>query len=83
MPSPAEPVAGPSRIETVLAVGLFVIALAFHGWGMSVGWPAKNLAGNEYRQAQTALSNYCIKQAGEFSLDYPTPVPGAAWSAPM
>lgn len=83
MPSPAEPVAGPSRTETVLAVGLFVIALVFHGWGMSVGWKAKNLAGNEYRQAQTALSTYWIKQSGAFDLDYPTPVLGKPWSVPM
>ena len=72
-----------SRTETILSVFLFALALSFHAWGMSVGWQSKNLPGVEYRQAQTALSAYFIKQEGDFSLAYPTPVLGKPWSVPM
>lgn len=75
--------AAPSRRETLLAVALFVVALGFHAWGMTVGWGSKNLPGVEYRQAQTALSAYWIKQENNFSLAYPTPVLGQPWSVPM
>lgn len=50
---------------------------------MTVGWTARNLPGVEYRQAQTALSAYFIKEAGKFELAYPTPVLGKPWSIPM
>ncbi|MBI2513707.1 MAG: glycosyltransferase family 39 protein [Opitutae bacterium] len=82
-PRPAPLAPAPSRVETCLSLGLFVLALAFHAWGMSVGWESKSLPGVEYRQAQTALSAYWIKQENNFSLAYPTPVLGKPWSAPM
>ncbi len=66
-----------------LAVAAFVICLAFHFWGVQVGWQSKNLPGVEYRQAQTALSAYWIKVENNFSLAYPTPVLGKPWSVPM
>ncbi|MFI5337496.1 MAG: hypothetical protein ACHQ5A_11970, partial [Opitutales bacterium] len=83
MSPPLGPAFGPSRLETLMAALLFAGALIFHGWGMSVGWRSKNLPGVEYRQAQTALSAYYIKQEGDFSLAYPTPVLGKPWSVPM
>ncbi|MBX3736389.1 MAG: hypothetical protein KF715_06870 [Candidatus Didemnitutus sp.] len=73
----------PSRVETWFSIGLFVLALAFHAWGMTVGWESKSLPGVEYRQAQTAISAYWIKQENNFSLAYPTPVLGKPWSVPM
>ena len=73
----------PSRAETALAILLFVVGLSFHFWGAQVGWQSKNLPGVEYRQAQTALSAYFIKQEGDFSIAYPTPVLGKPWSIPM
>ncbi len=66
-----------------LALGLFAICLAFHSWGVHVGWQSKNLPGVEYRQAQTALSAYWIGVEHNFSLAYPTPVLGKPWSIPM
>ncbi|MBX3749987.1 MAG: hypothetical protein KF897_07865 [Opitutaceae bacterium] len=62
---------------------LFIAALAFHAWGVSVGWKSRNLPGVEFRQAQTALSTYHINQDDRFDLAYPTPVLGKPWSVPM
>lgn len=58
-------------------------AWGFHFWGVGVGWRNNNLPGIEFRQAQTAISAYFIKQEGSFSLAYPTPVLGKPWSVPM
>jgi len=66
-----------------LPVLLFVLLLAGHGWMVSRGWMQGNLPGQEFRQAQTALSTLFIQRAGDFSLAYPTPVLGAPWSVPM
>ena len=73
----------PSRVESRLAVGVFVLCLAFNFWGVHVGWQSKNLPGGEFRQAQTALSAYWINADNDFSLAYPTPVVGKPWSIPM
>ena len=73
----------PSRLEGRLAFALFAKCLAFHFWGVQVGWQSRNLPGGEFRQAQTALSAYWIKQENNFSLAYPTPVVGKPWSVPM
>jgi predicted NAD-dependent protein-ADP-ribosyltransferase YbiA (DUF1768 family) len=72
-----------SRTEIRFAVLVFFISLAFHFWGMTVGWESRNLPGGEFRQAQTALSAYWIMQENNFSPAYPTPVMGAPWSIPM
>lgn len=61
----------------------FVVALAFHCWGMTVGWQSKNLPGNEFRQTQTAISTYWIEAGNDFSPAYPTPILGKPWSIPM
>ncbi|MDQ5978398.1 MAG: hypothetical protein QG602_1372, partial [Verrucomicrobiota bacterium] len=82
MESPAV-VRAPARGETRFALGLFLACLAFHFWGVQVGWQSRNLPGGEFRQAQTALSAYWIKQENNFSPAYPTPVVGKPWSVPM
>jgi hypothetical protein len=83
----ADPVASPppepTRAEAHWARALFMLALGFHLWAMTVGWESKNLPGVEYRQAQTAISAFFIKQEGNYSLEYPTPVLGKPWSIPM
>lgn len=86
LPEPMESCAAPpppSRTESRLAVGAFLLCLAFNFWGVQVGWQSKNLPGGEFRQAQTALSAYWIKAENNFSLAYPTPVVGKPWSIPM
>src|SRR6478735_8608477 len=69
--------------EARLAFAVFALCLAFHFWGVRVGWESRNLPGNEFRQAQTALSAYWIKAENNFSPAYPTPVLGKPWSIPM
>lgn len=71
------------RIETRLAVMVFVVTTCFSVWGVSVGWSRLNLPGVEFRQAQTALSSYFIQRENNFSFAYPTPVLGKPWSIPM
>jgi hypothetical protein len=73
----------PTRTEFRAGLALFLVCLGFHLWAMTVGWESKNLPGVEFRQAQTALSAYFIKQEGNFSPAYPTPVLGKPWSIPM
>jgi hypothetical protein len=76
-PAPARP------LTHRLTIGLFVAALLFHAWGVSVGWRHINLPGYEFRQTQTAISALFIQQENNFSLAYPTPVLGAPWSVPF
>ena len=73
----------PTLSETRFILGLFLACLAFHFWGVGVGWGHKDLPGVEFRQAQTAISAYFIKLENNFSLAYPTPVLGKPWSIPM
>lgn len=73
----------PGRKPPELALGAFIVCLAFHFWGVQVGWESQNLPGVEYRQAQTACSAYWIKAEKDFSLAYPTPVLGKPWSIPL
>lgn len=73
----------PAPWEKRLVLVVFAACLAFNFWGVHVGWQSKNLPGNEFRQAQTALAAYWIKADHDFSLAYPTPVLGKPWSVPM
>ena len=69
--------------KTTVSFAIFLIGLGFHIWGVSVGWRSLNLPGQEFRQAQTALSALYIEADDDFSLNYPTPVLGKPWSIPM
>ncbi len=66
-----------------LAVALFVLALGFHAWAVSVGWKNVNLPGHEFRQAQTGISAMFIQREHNYALAYPTPVLGQPWSVPF
>ncbi|HET7538060.1 MAG TPA: hypothetical protein VFJ90_16485, partial [Candidatus Didemnitutus sp.] len=73
----------PGVWEVRLGRLLFLAAFGFFLWGISVGWESKRLAGDEPRQAATALSAHFIKQENNFSFDYPTPVLGKPWAVPQ
>ena len=77
------PAREPAPLECRLALALFAVALLLSLWGVHVGWASKRLLGFEFRQAQTAVSAYWIKEEHNFSLAYPTPVLGKPWSVPM
>src|SRR5262245_12839637 len=66
-----------------VALVVFVLALGFNAWGVSVGWKNINLPGHEFRQTQTGISAMFIQREGNFSLAYPTPVLGKPWSVPF
>jgi hypothetical protein len=78
-----EPAPVPSPQAGRLALAAFLACLVFHFCAALVGWESRSLPGVEFRQTQTALSAYWIKAENNFSLAYPTPVLGKAWSIPM
>ena len=73
---------GPRR-HGPAAAALFGLLLIAHFWAVSVGWQSGLLPGNEFRQAQTAVTTHFIQRDADFSLAYPTPVLGKPWSIPM
>ena len=66
-----------------LAKILLLSAVLAHFGATTIGWKNLNLPGVEFRQAQTAISAFHIKQENDFSFAYPTPVLGKPWSVPM
>jgi len=73
----------PNRGERIVTLVIFGAVLAFHAWGVLVGWPNRRLPGNEFRQTQTAITALFIQREHDFSLAYPTPVLGKPWSVPF
>ncbi len=63
-------------------VFLFAGALLLALWVLTRAWHEPILDRHEFRQLQTALSAYWIREDG-FRLAYPTPLFGPPWSAPM
>jgi hypothetical protein len=61
----------------------FVVLAGLHLTAILGGWNNQNLPGNEFRQAQTAISAAAIQQEGNFALAYPTPVLGKPWAVPF
>lgn len=78
--SMADPI--PPTSTKWLARAIFGVVLMVHGWLMSVNLDNPGLAGQEFRQAQTAISCFFTQRDG-YLLNYPTPVLGKPWSAPM
>ena len=74
MPSP-----GISRREQWILTGIFVGALCFHFYGVTLNWKAPFMSGHEFRQAQTAIIAYYIDQQNNFGLLYETPILGKPW----
>ena len=62
--------------------GTFGVMLALTVWMLSRSWHASILDRYEFRQLQTALSAYWMRQDG-FHLNYLTPLFGPPWSIPM
>ena len=65
-------------------IGAALLLLTFVVWTahLRVGWNHAHMAGQEFRQSQTALSIQAIERDG-FRLDYATPVLGKPWAIPM
>lgn len=78
--TPTQPTAGPTLL---LARAVFVALLIAHVGFSLVGTSHGFLAGQEFRQTQTAISALFIQREHNFSLAYPTPILGKPWSVPM
>jgi hypothetical protein len=63
-------------------VWIFVAMLAIALWSWSLSWNEPILDRHEFRQTQTAISAYWIKEAG-WKLNYETPIFGPPWSIPF
>lgn len=61
---------------------IFAAVLAAALWFTTRAWHETILDRHEFRQLQTAVSAYWIKEAG-YQLDYETPLFGPPWSVPM
>ena len=81
-----DPLPAPSRADRppddrwLFRVFLFMLLVS--GWMLTRSWHASILDRYEFRQLQTALSIFWVKQEG-FRLDYLTPLFGPPWSVPM
>lgn len=70
----------PSASRTLAVLLTLVFGLAL--WFSTRGWERPILDRHEFRQLQTAVSAFWIREAG-YRLDYETPLFGPPWSLPM
>lgn len=68
-----------SRQENRILIGIFVIALLYHLYGVTLKWTVPFMSGHEFRQAHTAIVAYYIDRQNNFSLLYETPIFGKPW----
>jgi len=61
---------------------LFAVMLGLTLWFTTRSWQAPIRDRHEFRQHQTALSTYWLREGG-YKLDYETPLFGPPWSIPM
>jgi len=71
----------PNIQDRTLAIILGLVFL-FSLWFATRGWDRPLLDRHEFRQIQTAVSAYWIKDAG-YKFDYETPIFGPPWTIPM
>jgi hypothetical protein len=71
-----------ARRTTWLAAAVLLAALVAHAYLIGISWRSSGLIGQEFRQTQTAISCLFTQRDG-YKIDYPTPVLGKPWSAPM
>lgn len=68
--------------ESTLCRFTFFVCLALNAWFSSIGWRNNLLEGHEFRQTQTAITAEYFQKEG-WKLDYPLPLFGPPWSAPL
>ena len=61
---------------------LFVLALGYYLWAVSVGWNHTVADWHPFRQTQTAITAYYMVRM-PFKLAYETPILGPPWAIPM
>lgn len=65
--------------EEWFLIGLFCAALVGHFLLTTKNWTTPFMAGQEFRQSQTAIICYYIEQQNNFSVLYETPILGKPW----
>ena len=80
--SPAEPPAPGRRAEERWLGAVLLLLLGVAAWMLTSSWHASILDRYEFRQLQTAISIFWLKQEG-LRLDYLTPLFGPPWTIPM
>ncbi len=78
----ADPATTPPASGHRLGLAVFLLMLGVAAWQLTNSWHASILDRYEFRQLQTALSVFWMKQEG-LKLDYPTPLFGPPWTIPM
>jgi hypothetical protein len=71
-----------SNPVTLIAAFLFLGCLAHALWAFSIGWNNTINDHHSFRQSQTAITAYYLKEK-PFKLAYETPVLGKPWSVPL
>jgi hypothetical protein len=71
-----------SRVEIHSSTAIFLALLAAHAVLVFAGWRDEALRGNEFRQVQTAMAARYAQKEG-CQINYPMPLLGSPWSAPM
>jgi hypothetical protein len=70
------------KLRNILPGSLLIICILHALWAFSLGWHNTLNDHHSFRQSQTAITAYYLKDK-QFGLDYETPVLGKPWSIPM
>ncbi|MEJ6602154.1 MAG: hypothetical protein QNL51_06230, partial [Opitutaceae bacterium] len=72
-----------SRFSSKWTLTVFLAALGFHLFFVTVNWSYGFMQGHEFRQAQTALITEYINKQNNFGIYYETPILGKPWAFPL
>lgn len=76
-------IASETQLTSRWTVWLFLSALVFHAYFVTVNWSWGFMLGHEFRQAQTALITEYIDKQDNFGTYYETPILGKPWAFPL
>jgi len=71
-----------SEWDMPVAGTILMVCVLYAIWIVSIGWSNTLNDHHSFRQTQTAITAYYLKEDG-FRLDYETPVLGKPWSTPL
>jgi hypothetical protein len=71
------------RFSARWTLAVFLAALGFHFYFVTVNWTYGFMPGHEFRQAQTAIITEYINRQNNFGIYYETPILGKPWAFPL
>ena len=74
---------GEFRFSASWTLAIFLGALGFHLYFVTVNWTYGFMPGHEFRQAQAAIITEYINKQNNFGIDYETPILGKPWAFPL